>query len=256
MKRANTLTKPAAASEDRSAELTIVLKAGSTADALKEIRSGRFNHVLQSDRLDHKNARERVKKFEALSSFDPVEIERLWLTGAYPYQETHFSTPFTKDSAVKELVDYAKITKALGRRLPQIETVIAELALNGLYSSASAYKSLFGLDFNFKSECRLRIAYDTTRVLLSCWDPVGSLQREKVLDRLIELFESEEPIEINRSSLRQSGFGLKLVMDNSSDLMVFSTKMRETYIGCSLPLKGPAALLETRSKCLHFMVRS
>lgn len=101
-------------------------------------------------------------------------------------------------------------------------------------------------------KARLFACYSDQRIVIGCEDPFGSLQREHVLKRWIQIYDpANEQVAAGGTG---SGLGMKLMLDNAANFYLYSEYQKKTLIACAFLLGGRKANM-TESKHIHFSVR-
>ena len=239
-----------------AAELKQLVANGlSPREFLTELKSLNINHILQSSRTDLAQGERLISMIEKKYWLAPEELEKLWLSGTPSTIEFEFRSPETKQRALANLMGFVHRSSVLVKRARQIEMIASELALNAILSAQTRYFELTGRHFTFENgeTCVLRFSFDEKSAVITCLDPLGSLRRENILDRLIDLFSAAQ-FTISENDVGQSGIGCKVIMDHSTDFFAFSNRLVKTLVGCRLPITGSAQAIETTPKNFHLYI--
>ncbi|MBX3032393.1 MAG: hypothetical protein KF865_00585 [Bdellovibrionaceae bacterium] len=98
-------------------------------------------------------------------------------------------------------------------------------------------------------KARLFASYSDQRIIVGCEDPFGSLQREPVLNRLVEIYGESH----DGRPVTSPGLGMKLMIDNAANFYLYAERGAKTLIACAFLVGGKRANM-TAAKHIHFSV--
>lgn len=97
---------------------------------------------------------------------------------------------------------------------------------------------------------RMFACYSDQRIIVGCEDPFGSLQREHVLKRLLQIYGESK----NGQPVTSPGLGMKLMIDHAANFYLYADRGEKTLIACAFLAGGKRANM-TPAKHMHFSVR-
>jgi uncharacterized membrane protein len=149
--------------------------------------------------------KERLPSSEQVRQFVTSSAENLVSIPFYDKESKH--------EAIERIQSLLMRDSKAERYSAQIETVLGELGLNALYSSTREDKA--GGQISADKPCEYWISMSDRGLYLIAYDPIGSLDKGKVLNRLKESYCVEgQPNLLNNEE--HLGVGCKMILDSSS----------------------------------------
>lgn len=135
----------------------------------------------------------------------------------------HFLDQFLKQTKSKAIETNARL-------------LFEELFMNAIYDAPMEAKKLNMAKKSQHNE--LYVAFDTNKFMISCFDPYGSLNVEKLLNRMRDIvaYGTKDMINMNQQK-GGAGIGCSLLFRYSSGLIITVEPGMGTRVTCLLPLR-------------------
>lgn len=178
--------------------------------------------------------------FAALATLDnPAQFINDPLPFLFRETPTSLLLPFQKKEQKAELLQQiTPFLNATGSRIVQehARVLFEELFMNAVFDAPVEAKKL-GFGGN-KKHCELTLAYDSEKFVISCFDSYGSLNTQKLVERIRDIHNHGTKNIINLGQRKGgAGIGCSLLYRYSSSMSLVVNQGRGTRVTCSLPLK-------------------
>ena len=166
---------------------------------------------------------------------------------------------FSKSSEKQKTIDkVAETLKSYSRRsslIQNLKTVTDELFMNALYSAPfelteSQMNRSEPVELEEKQECSIDLGIKGDRVALVCVDQFGSLNIQKLLNRILTCFENGVIESMNFGS-GGAGIGSFLIYNLCNSMYLGVRKGERTVIGCVFCLGNQHIRQNNKNKNIH-----
>lgn len=246
----------------------IIIEKGKDANFTRFFREG-FEHVLFQEREDFPQ--------ELLASALMVTRPEVFSKNPLPFFFTGFRAPdLAAESDQSLILDFNQSDQknqlkdslqAFMKAIPGVRfasdlaiQVADEMITNVLFNAPindAGQRTFASLSRDVKiilpesKKARLFACFSDKRIILGCEDPFGSLQRDQVLKRWIQIYDPDQ--EQVLAGQTGSGLGMKLMIDYAANFYVYSEYKKKTLVACAFLLGGLKANM-TSAKHIHFSV--
>ncbi len=164
-------------------------------------------------------------------------------------KETNFLRMFNSSEEKPFLISELGIFFKQERALRSIEDICLqaadEMISNALYNAPIGTKGdrLFQkvpreVDVVLPPGKKVKIfsCYSPQKVVIGCEDPFGSLQRQTILNRLVEIYSQKQSSPL--MSTAGAGMGLKYMIENCANFYMFGENRKRSIVACTFLLEG------------------
>lgn len=136
--------------------------------------------------------------------------------------------------------------------LDNVRILFQELFMNALYDAPNEAKKLgFATD---KKNRQMLFAFDTDKLIISCFDPYGSLDPLSLIKRIEKIIHSSTAQVINFDPNKGgAGIGCSLLYRYSSHLSLVVEEGKRTRVTCTIPLKMSQRKFELLEKNIQYI---
>jgi hypothetical protein len=177
-------------------------------------------------------------------------------------QWTEFTVKGSEDksSLLKMARVFLNETPATAAVVQPAVTVLDEMIMNAVYDAPSEVRKLPNGAHEDRSQpvvlapneyARVFLSYDSKRLLIGCEDPFGSVNEEKLISRLHQLYSDPDNVSPIVGG-PGAGLGCKVMIDYSCGFYMAVKKGQKTLVCCSMPLNVSIRKFESLPKHMHF----
>lgn len=155
-----------------------------------------------------------------------------------------------KSHAKSSLLEFAEAVSGRGVG-ESVEAIFEELFMNAVLDApAQAQKLGFTLPPERERASQMEISYNESLLLLSCKDPYGSMNIDKFVSRMQEVYRYGAGNVINYAE-GGAGLGCVLMFENCLSLYLGVEKARQTMVACTIPLGLSNKVRQNLKKSFH-----
>ncbi len=170
-----------------------------------------------------------------------------------------FRSSADKMELVSKIELFVRSEPATAKFLERILIIADEMIANALYNAPVDNKGapkFKHLPRNFPAvypenagQARIFLMRDEEKLVIGCSDPYGSVAREPLIRRLMDVYEGPKA---DAMTLSGSGLGVKMIIDNSVGVHLVVSKGQSSLFCASLPLKVGNRAVDKVAKNFHF----
>jgi len=162
-----------------------------------------------------------------------------------------FQKKSDKLEMMKQFEAFVSLTKSQ-LALDNVRILFQELFMNALYDAPNEAKKLgFAAD---KKSRQMLFAFDSDKLIISCFDPYGSLDPLSLIKRIEKIIHSNTTQMINFDPNKGgAGIGCSLLYRYSSHLSLVVEEGKRTRVTCTIPLKMSQRKFELLEKNIQYI---
>lgn len=197
---------------------------------------------------------------EKLFSKDIFGIDR-YLPGGAKSVELKINDSTKKSNYIDQVINFVRTFDRNQRRLRTISEIVDELLMNAIYDAPCNAKGeplYYHIDRTEKvvlkdeEAASLKCAYDGRYLIISVSDPFGSLNKDKLIGRLIKCGTKDGVrVEIKPGG---GGVGLHNILEYVNSFVINLTPKKKTEIICIIDFKRPMREFQKTFKSFHIFM--
>lgn len=163
-----------------------------------------------------------------------------------------FSNPSDKVHLKKESLEF--VSKVKGAQLAEsLGIIIEELYMNAVFDAPRLLQSQDSDPYLNGKKAKISLALSDQYLAVSCYDPYGTLDLKKFINRMNEVYQKGAGNVINQKKNAGSGIGCTILFEHSSSLFLGVIQNKATVVSCLLPVGLSAKSRAQIKKSLHLI---
>ncbi len=235
-------------------EKTVLVSMGMTSlEVVEKVKSQNIKHLLQKESLFLLDELKAAAKLIENPDLYFSNAGNAILSDVVGQKKFEFNSRKEKATLMKDIEDYLKpVVRPLV--LENIFSIIEELYMNAIIDAPREHLKLGhnSTPYDEGKSAVFEISHNDERLIISCSDPIGSLQISSFINRLVDVCRDGAGPKMNFGA-GGAGIGC-MIMFEKSDAMYFGVKPGvQTCVTCCVPIKLNNRERESIKKSLHIL---